>query len=99
MDGQCSSSITVVKSTSTADIVVDLSKDVQLSGLPLGGKYYIECTDPEGYVSKTGELDYWRGTWALNYGIAHYCDGMYDKFKFYDVTGSVFGHSKNGRAF
>jgi hypothetical protein len=51
MEGQCSSSITVVKSTSTADIVVDLSKDVQLSGAPLRGNYYVECTDPEGYVS------------------------------------------------
>jgi hypothetical protein len=51
LENQCSSSITAVKSTSSSDIVIDLSKDVQLSGKPLGGKFFIECTDPEGYLS------------------------------------------------
>lgn len=37
------SSITVVKSTTNADITVDLPKDVQQSGAPLDGNIRIKC--------------------------------------------------------
>ena len=56
LDGICSTSITVVKTTSTSTISVDLAKDVQLSSPPLGGHFKIQCTDSEGYVSETPEI-------------------------------------------
>lgn len=30
--------------------------------------------------------------------MTHNCDGLYDKYKLYDVTGQYFGSTSNGRA-
>jgi hypothetical protein len=39
------SQITVIKTTTSADIAIDLPTDVQLSAVPLSGYYNIQCTD------------------------------------------------------
>lgn len=67
-----------------------------MSDPPLGGRYYIECTDQDGFVSKSWDVDSWRGTWALGHGINHYCDNLYDRVRIVDTN--QFGGSSNGRS-
>jgi len=96
----CASSITVVPVDSSATIAVDLAKDVQLSSPPLGGKYKIECTDSEGYVSETVELNSHSGAWTFGYYVQNQCDGLFDKIRVHDISSATFGKgNKNGRAF
>lgn len=91
MDDQCSQSISAVASTTQSTVSIDLSKDVQLSSPPLGGDFYIECTDEDGFISQSWDVDYWRGTWAIGHGINHYCDNLYDRVRIIDT--GVFGRS------
>ena len=97
LNDQCATSISVVKTTTQATVKVDLSKDVQLSTPPIGGNFYIECTDSEGFVSQTWDTGISRGTWAVGHGLNHYCDNLYDKIRLIDT--GVFGRGSNGRSF
>jgi hypothetical protein len=51
------SGITVVKTTTKATVTFDLPVDVQLSAVPLSGKFRIKCVSPIGSVSYSEDLN------------------------------------------
>lgn len=57
---------------------------------------YIECIDPEGYVSKTPDFSRSRATWAIGHYLNYYCDGQLDSLSIYDA--GLFSSSPNGRS-
>lgn len=72
------SSITAIKTTSTATITVDIPADVQLSAAPLSGNYRIKC-NVEGYEpTYSGDIKLTWGTNWINNQMANGCHEMYD---------------------
>jgi hypothetical protein len=92
--GSSASSITVVKTTSKATIVVDLPIAVQLSAPPLSGNYRIKCVAPDGTVSYSKDIGLSYSDNWVNNQMSNGCDKLYDLT---EVTrGNDFSYAENG---
>jgi hypothetical protein len=81
ISGPSASNILVAKSSTTSTIVAEKSSLVQLSSTPLSGNYKIKCTDSQGVVSYSNELEW--STWNewINQMTMEGCAHMYDKLE------------------
>lgn len=96
LNSDSASSISVVKSTTKANIVVDLPKDVQQSAKPLGGRVRIKCVNNAGAVAYTRDMDYWQGSNYMALIISYDCPGFQDVLELYDTTD--YSYVQNGRS-
>jgi hypothetical protein len=77
--GTTVSSISVVKITTKSTIQVDLPSEVQVSSIPLDGKFRVKCIDHEGYESYSRNIhSTLNAESAVQNAIMEGCDQMYD---------------------
>jgi hypothetical protein len=85
----------VIKTTTNADITVELPEDVQLSALPMSGKYRIEC-NVDGYQpTYSNDIDYTWDAALINNAIEEGCHQMRDIIEVKDGPGYL--HPQNGK--